>query len=309
MSEPSIFNDVLGPVMRGPSSSHSAGALRIGRLVRQLMDCKLKHLLVEYDPNGALVTTHKDQGTDMGLAGGLLGWDPTDERLVDYKKHIGASPIDIEVKYVSYGATHANTYKLTLSNESEKHTMTALSVGGGMIEVIEIDGAKLSIGGDTYELIIYIENKEVASHEALKEGEAFLGKSKPFVRFSNTTGFETSFVDELNNIPGVVSTKLLDPVLPILKVEAELPFTNSEEMEIYSNKNNLSLWECAIKYESARSGFSEEKLFEMMLNLVKIMKSAVQAGIKGTSFEDRILPPKLLILKRKRKPMHFLIVH
>ena len=67
MSLPSIFNDVLGPVMRGPSSSHSAAALRIGRLIRQLMDNNIKNLLVEYDPNGSLVTTHKSQGTVFGL--------------------------------------------------------------------------------------------------------------------------------------------------------------------------------------------------------------------------------------------------
>ncbi|MEO2011422.1 MAG: serine dehydratase, partial [Pirellulaceae bacterium] len=64
---PSIFNDVLGPVMRGPSSSHSAAANRIGRLARQLVDEPIRSLTVTYDPNGSLVTTHRDQGSDMGL--------------------------------------------------------------------------------------------------------------------------------------------------------------------------------------------------------------------------------------------------
>ena len=54
MSVPSIFNDVLGPIMRGPSSSHSAGALRIGRIALDLMQGKLTNALVEYDPNGSL---------------------------------------------------------------------------------------------------------------------------------------------------------------------------------------------------------------------------------------------------------------
>ena len=77
----SIFNDVIGPVMRGPSSSHCAAALRIGRLARDLMDGDIDDVLVEFDRNGSLPTTHESQGSDMGLFGGLLGWDAADERL------------------------------------------------------------------------------------------------------------------------------------------------------------------------------------------------------------------------------------
>jgi iron-sulfur-dependent L-serine dehydratase beta subunit len=67
----SIFNDVIGPVMRGPSSSHCAAALRIGRLARDLMDGELNDLLVEFDRSGSLPTTHESQGSDMGLFGGF----------------------------------------------------------------------------------------------------------------------------------------------------------------------------------------------------------------------------------------------
>nr|MBP7569504.1 serine dehydratase [Acidobacteriota bacterium] len=77
----SIFNDVIGPVMRGNSSSHCAAALRIGRLARDLMDGDLTSVLVEFDRAGSLPTTHESQGSDMGLCGGLLGWDAADDRL------------------------------------------------------------------------------------------------------------------------------------------------------------------------------------------------------------------------------------
>ena len=78
----SIFNDVIGPVMRGPSSSHCAAALRIGRLARDLMDADFQEILVQFDRQGSLPTTHESQGSDMGLFGGLLGWDAADERLL-----------------------------------------------------------------------------------------------------------------------------------------------------------------------------------------------------------------------------------
>lgn len=68
-----LFNDVIGPVMRGPSSSHCAAALRIGRLCRDLMHGDITEVHIEFNPNGSLATTHKGQGSDMGLFGGLLG--------------------------------------------------------------------------------------------------------------------------------------------------------------------------------------------------------------------------------------------
>lgn len=74
MAISSIFNDVIGPVMRGPSSSHSAAACRMGLLLNDLMLGEITKVEIDYDPNGSLVTTHESQGTDMGLYGGLMGW-------------------------------------------------------------------------------------------------------------------------------------------------------------------------------------------------------------------------------------------
>ena len=64
---PSIFNDVVGPVMRGPSSSHSAASVRIGRIARDLCGGTPDRVLVEFDTHGSLPTTHVSQGSDMGL--------------------------------------------------------------------------------------------------------------------------------------------------------------------------------------------------------------------------------------------------
>ena len=65
-SYPSIFNDVIGPVMRGPSSSHCAAAVRIGKITRDLMGGEISDILIQFDPNGSLATTHESQGSDMG---------------------------------------------------------------------------------------------------------------------------------------------------------------------------------------------------------------------------------------------------
>ena len=147
MYYPSILNDVIGPVMRGPSSSHCAAALRIGRMARDLMDGEIEEVVVEFDTDGSLATTHESQGSDMGLLGGLLGWDATDERLAESPRWISEVGIHVETRITDLRAEHPNTYQLTLSNATERHTMTAISTGGGMIEVVAIDGVPVSLAG------------------------------------------------------------------------------------------------------------------------------------------------------------------
>ncbi|MCX6366741.1 MAG: L-serine ammonia-lyase, iron-sulfur-dependent, subunit alpha [Armatimonadetes bacterium] len=144
----SIFNDVLGPVMRGPSSSHCAAALRIGRLARDLMGGKIERVLVEFDRSGSLPTTHASQGSDMGLFGGLLGWDAADERLPNSDKALRDAGIELIIKTIDVGDPHPNTYRLTLSNATETHSLIAISTGGGMIEVLRIDDQPISLFGD-----------------------------------------------------------------------------------------------------------------------------------------------------------------
>ncbi len=143
----SIFNDVIGPVMRGASSSHCAAALRIGRLARDLMGGDITDILIEFDTNGALPNTHESQGSDMGLFGGLLGWDAADERLPNSPEALKRAGTNVTVKYIDCHDPHPNTYRLTLTNAREQHTMIAISTGGGMIEVLNIDGIGVSLDG------------------------------------------------------------------------------------------------------------------------------------------------------------------
>ncbi|MGB5530879.1 MAG: serine dehydratase beta chain, partial [Ignavibacteriaceae bacterium] len=101
---PSILNDVIGPIMRGPSSSHCAAALRIGRIARDLMRNNLKEVVIEFDTNGSLATTHKSQGSDMGLFGGLLGMNAADERLINSESAIEEAGIKLKFKIQDIGA-------------------------------------------------------------------------------------------------------------------------------------------------------------------------------------------------------------
>lgn len=301
---PSIFNDVLGPVMRGPSSSHGAAALRIGRMVRDLMDGDVKKVLVEYDPNGSLVTTHSGQGSDMGLFGGLLGWDADEPRLMDFKKYTDEAGIEVDIQYVSYDAKHPNTYKLTMwSNEGEMREMLAISVGGGMIEVEEIDQKPVKMVGDFQETVVTFDDNAEA-----EEYEGWLAKQECADEFCgvavstspNTNGalltiksrepLPRAVIDKLNEAESSV-VREIKPVLPVLSSKSiEVPFLSAASMLKYNEGKDLPFWKLAAQYESARGGISEEQVVAEMTKLVRIMKAAVADGRKGTSYKDRILP-------------------
>jgi L-serine dehydratase len=76
----SILNDVLGPVMRGPSSSHTAGSYHIARLIRSLLGDEPAAAVFTFDPDGSYAATFRQQGVDLALGAGLLGWPITDRR-------------------------------------------------------------------------------------------------------------------------------------------------------------------------------------------------------------------------------------
>src|SRR5687768_9700617 len=120
--------------MRGPSSSHCAAALRIGRLARDLMGQDFDEVLVEFDRNGSLPTTHESQGSDMGLFGGFLGFAADDERLPESPRLLQEAGVRVRIESVDAGDEHPNTYRLTLRGLGGQHFLRAISTGGGMIE-------------------------------------------------------------------------------------------------------------------------------------------------------------------------------
>ena len=301
---PSIFNDVIGPVMRGPSSSHCAASLRIGRLCRDLMDGQMNHILIEFDPNGSLATTHKSQGSDMGLFGGFLGWEAYDERLQQSEKFIETAGIKIEIEILDIGAMHPNTYQLTLNNQLECHRLTAISTGGGMIEVIEIDRLKVSMAGDFYETLIYCDNADnvIAYIKKVFQFDEIIWHQgeMSFIEIKAQQFPAETFCQELLAMEEVKYIKKLSPVLPVMsRKDLQVPFITCQEMLTYNQEKNLELWELAVAYESARGNISKEEVFEKMRTIVQIMDTSIQLGLKGTKYEDRILGSQSVQLKEQ----------
>eukprot|EP01037_Dinobryon_pediforme_P015792 gene15792-15949_t len=299
---PSIFNDVIGPVMRGPSSSHCAASLRIGRLCRDLMDGKITDIIIEFDPKGSLATTHQSQGSDMGLFGGFLGWEAYDERLPQSAQFIDTAGIGIDIIIRDINAAHPNTYQITLSNANETRRLTAISTGGGMIEVIEIDGAAVSMMGDFYQTLVYCKEPEdllpLIQQTVTCDELLFHKGDVNFIEIKAQAFLEPHIYRELLGMENVLFIKQLSPVLPVLsRQDLEVPFITCEELLAYNGDKNLELWELAVAYESARGNIKNEEVFEKMRSIVRIMDNAIQLGLKGTAYDDRILGSQSVQLK------------
>jgi L-serine dehydratase len=303
-SLPSIFNDVIGPVMRGPSSSHCAAAVRIGRLARDLMGGQPDEVLVEFHPSGSLATTHKTQGSDMGLFGGLLGWEASDHRLVDSERAIREAGVSVDVRITEFQAFHPNTYRMTLRRGGSEHRMTAVSTGGGIIRTEEIDGFPVKLAGDFEETLVFVgEGGDLEALRALadelKDGvgadEVILHSSDQvsLIQIKSQEVLPSDVLEDSLGGVAIEEVRHLHPVLPVKsRAGMEVPFLSASEMEGSAPDDSTNLWEMAAAYESARGGIDQDEVVVRMMDIVRIMEASVAEGLAGTEYHDRILPPQ-----------------
>lgn len=146
--------DILGPVMVGPSSSHTAGAARIGMMARRLLG-EGTPSRAEITLYGSFAATGQGHGTDRALIAGLLGMKPDDERIAVSFDWATAAGMDFTFLRSKLSAEHPNTAHINLVSKSGKTlSVTASSLGGGRIVVTEMNGLHASFSGDLPTLIV-----------------------------------------------------------------------------------------------------------------------------------------------------------
>lgn len=153
MKEISIF-DVIGPNMIGPSSSHTAGALRISLMVKKIVNKRIKS--AKFVLYGSFAKTYKGHGTDRALVAGILGMETEDERIKDafiYAQKDGLSySFDVNEENTDY---HPNTVDVIVTDEcGDVTTITGSSIGGGNIKIIKINGMEVEFTGEYFTLLV-----------------------------------------------------------------------------------------------------------------------------------------------------------
>lgn len=138
--------DIIGPVMVGPSSSHTAGAVRIGKMARTLFNRKPDKAIISF--YGSFAKTYKGHGTDVAVVGGLLDFDTFDQRIPNSLQLAKEAGIDIEFIVEDILTDHPNTVRIQLFSGEKEQELVGISIGGGTIEITELNSFKLKLSGE-----------------------------------------------------------------------------------------------------------------------------------------------------------------
>ena len=151
--------DIIGPVMVGPSSSHTAGACRLGLLARCLVGGTPDRARVEL--HGSFARTGEGHGTDKAIVGGLMGFRPDDERIRDALGIAEREGLDYRFEKTTLGEeneVHPNTVRITLERGDRNSVMVGSSLGAGRVLVTEIEGYPVEVTGNYHTIVLVAED-------------------------------------------------------------------------------------------------------------------------------------------------------
>lgn len=145
--------DIIGPIMIGPSSSHTAGAVRIGKYARSVLGKKPVKAVIRF--SGSFAKTYKGHGTDKAVIAGILGMDTDDARIRNSMQIATEEGLDFTFIEEDIDGAHPNTAEITLTDESGRTALIqGASIGGGNIVIHKINDTEVSISGKSDTLVI-----------------------------------------------------------------------------------------------------------------------------------------------------------
>ena len=155
--------DIIGPVMVGPSSSHTAGAVRIGYVGQKLLGEPVARAKIGL--YGSFWSTGRGHGTDRALVAGLMGWDTQDKRIPDSFAYAEKQGMEVSFYQANLKEAHPNTAVLHMTGiDGRELEVIAASVGGGRIWICEVDGLTVNVSGEHPTLIVH--NQDQPGHVA-----------------------------------------------------------------------------------------------------------------------------------------------
>lgn len=205
--------DVIGPIMIGPSSSHTAGAARLGKVARAIAGEDIKE--VKFYLHGSFAKTYKGHGTDRALVAGILGMEPSDLRLRNSLQIANDLGIKYEFKELDLGERHPNTVKFFIkSGDNNECEIIGSSVGGGSILITEVNGQEVYFTGE-YPTVI-ISHRDIPG--VISKVTAILYDNNINIAFMNV--FRTQKGKEATMVFGIDNTITEEIVETIKRIQA-----------------------------------------------------------------------------------------
>ena len=195
----SVF-DIIGPIMVGPSSSHTAGAVRIGLLTRYIFGYQPEKIKITL--YGSFKETYKGHGTDIALIGGLLGYNTSDKRIRTSLEDAKEAGVDFEFIESEVEHIHPNTAKLEVEAGRHSLDLVGKSIGGGKMIIFELLGFDVNLSGDFPNYFIFYKFSESNKVQLLSEVETIFGNNKVSTNFSDSIleGINLLVVETLEKI-------------------------------------------------------------------------------------------------------------
>lgn len=287
---PSIFNDILGPVMVGPSSSHTCAPSRIGYTCRQLVHGPLQRVTIEFAREGAYTLSYRGQRSDMGFINGLLGHRPENPALRNAYAELKKSGVEIRFVISNFPPVRPNISHITLESQAGEHVVAHTdSTGAGTFRILKIDDFDVDIVGDCYELLIRADLHVAPQQELSQKIFALFPEyeahhvavchEKALIQIKLRRPCPEELRARIQSFVGVTDILQVQPVLKVLSNRhVAVPFQSAGQMLELAERSGQDLAELAIAYEMARSGMSRLDVLEETGTVIDIMEnSACQA--------------------------------
>lgn len=295
----SILNDVLGPVMRGPSSSHTAASYCIAQLAIALFDARPVSVRVTFDPAGSYGQVYRQQGVDLAFAMGLLDLPLTDTTFFHALDSVSSRGIDLKfcVHPLDH-PDHPNTADIRLQAADGKTlALRARSIGGGSVEIMRIDGWSVRVTGQTHEVLVELAcvaeprvRALLAADGALigepvlqtRDGQALLHamRRSALARDTRAAIMALDGVARVREAPPVAFVKQGPPL-----------FQSAAGMVALAQARSCSLGRLALAHEASLLGLPEQEVFAEMARRVDLMCAAVLAGLDDKVPDMQLLTP------------------
>lgn len=305
----SILNDVIGPVMRGPSSSHTAGAYRIGSMARALLGEAPSTIRLTFDPTGSYAPTYIPLGVDIAFTVGVMGWSMVDEdyfRAVDRAREKGVE-IDFRIGPLDH-SNHPNAVWIEMESEDGKVLSAgAESIGGGIIRFTRLDGWVVHLTGKSHEILVEAEKQAESRVARLLSDKELIGDlvrrrrgDRVLLHARRRAPLDRGQRSRLKIMDGVTGLRLVEPLFYVQRGR-EL-FSCAQEMVAAAEEGECSLGQIALAYESQLLGLAEEEILEEVMRRLDVMEKSVLGGLDDRRVDMLLLRPTAgRVLKSERE--------
>ncbi|WP_323720685.1 L-serine ammonia-lyase, iron-sulfur-dependent, subunit alpha [Acetomicrobium sp.] len=310
----SVF-DALGPVMTGPSSSHTAGMVRIGKISRILLGDTPERIELSF--YGALALTYKGHFSDSAIVAGLLGMDEDSPGIVNALDIARNQCINIKYQLNVDSDKDPNTVEMFLSRDQDNLHIEASSIGGGEILVSKVDEFSVSLKGDE-DGVMFVAT-DYLNHDVINSllGDNLLeiqycnsdtNANKRLVKCLTKEPLSLTSIERLKQSTGIEKVFPLRNILSYKLVDHEPLFSTLDGFLQYSFSKGISLPEAVMHYEMKRSGIKKDEISQKIRHIWETMNQSVKDGLSGNrkliaSFIPSDDPIRMLNLVKKGRSL------